>query len=454
MSVASTPTPADQGILRFKVKAGTDIRRLAMPITELKFGRLLDLIAMTYKAMPTALSYVDEDGDVITVATDADLFESMQYTGGDKLPMLNVSLAGSTNQKMDSAAGQENKTAPECAPEPPSEPSQTKSAPRPALGPLVEDMFIQIGMAARDIISNLNTRFETEEHPVVDIFTSDNDSTDPVHFNVICDKSGMHPIIGVRYHKIGEDYDLCAEEFAKLPQNERSAYEAIAFPGAPPRQCGLCQRQRSRHSCHRTRRRCIVEGELLPAAGFGFGSRGPGVAQLQHALIRVGLMDPQDIRRHCGFYGPRTVSGVCRLRGSLGPFDENSRTKLLELLKGADSHPNEEEPVEESSAPSATVDETSPRVSEPMPDSEFPASISPEVSESQPQTDVQLPASVSEDITVQQEEAIPSTTDERWASQVATLASMGFEATPQVLTALLDKHSGFMERVIAELIGQ
>ena len=33
----------------------------------------------------------------------------------------------------------------------------------------------------------------------------------PVHKNVICDVTEMNPIVGVRFHKIGEDYDLCEE---------------------------------------------------------------------------------------------------------------------------------------------------------------------------------------------------------------------------------------------------
>jgi hypothetical protein len=58
-----------------------------------------------------------------------------------------------------------------------------------------------------------------------------------VHRGVTCDKSGMSPIVGPRFHVPGNDYDLCAAEFAKLPEAERMMYVEIAFPGAPHVPC-------------------------------------------------------------------------------------------------------------------------------------------------------------------------------------------------------------------------
>ncbi len=37
-----------------------------------------------------------------------------------------------------------------------------------------------------------------------------------VHTGVTCDASGMHPIVGPRYHKIGEDVDLCEAECVQI----------------------------------------------------------------------------------------------------------------------------------------------------------------------------------------------------------------------------------------------
>lgn len=44
-----------------------------------------------------------------------------------------------------------------------------------------------------------------------------------VHVGVTCDRSGQCPIVGNRYHKRGEDYDLCEAEFAKITDEAEKA---------------------------------------------------------------------------------------------------------------------------------------------------------------------------------------------------------------------------------------
>jgi hypothetical protein len=70
----------------------------------------------------------------------------------------------------------------------------------------------------------------------------------PVHHGIWCDVSGMHPIGGARYNKKGEDYDLCEEEFRKLPVDAQAAFVCIARPGESPVPVGAAW--------------CKVEGEL------------------------------------------------------------------------------------------------------------------------------------------------------------------------------------------------
>lgn len=60
------------------------------------------------------------------------------------------------------------------------------------------------------------------------------DSSLPVHFGVECDKSGMNPIVGVRYTILGSNYDICSEEFEKLQETERMMYHMIITPGQSP----------------------------------------------------------------------------------------------------------------------------------------------------------------------------------------------------------------------------
>jgi len=50
------------------------------------------------------------------------------------------------------------------------------------------------------------------------------------HPSIICDRSGMHPIVGMRYHLRGKNYDLCQAEFDELDADEQEEYEAIQPP--------------------------------------------------------------------------------------------------------------------------------------------------------------------------------------------------------------------------------
>ncbi|KOO29103.1 hypothetical protein Ctob_010494 [Chrysochromulina tobinii] len=60
------------------------------------------------------------------------------------------------------------------------------------------------------------------------------------HPNVRCDCSGMNPIVGMRYHLRGQDYDLCQAEYDKLSAAVQAVYEAIPPPALvlqPRRAC-------------------------------------------------------------------------------------------------------------------------------------------------------------------------------------------------------------------------
>lgn len=50
------------------------------------------------------------------------------------------------------------------------------------------------------------------------------------HPGVECDRSGMKPIKGKRYHLTGHNFDLCEAEFAKLGEREKALYQSILPP--------------------------------------------------------------------------------------------------------------------------------------------------------------------------------------------------------------------------------
>jgi len=58
-------------------------------------------------------------------------------------------------------------------------------------------------------------------------------SSGDFHPGVSCDKSGVCPIVGFRYHLRGHNYDLCEAEFQKLPPKEQANFEKIAPPPKP-----------------------------------------------------------------------------------------------------------------------------------------------------------------------------------------------------------------------------
>merc|ERR1719421_172219 len=56
------------------------------------------------------------------------------------------------------------------------------------------------------------------------------------HAGVTCDKTGMCPIVGNRYHLVGHNYDLCEAEYLKLDDKEKALFQKIppAVEPAPP----------------------------------------------------------------------------------------------------------------------------------------------------------------------------------------------------------------------------
>ena len=48
------------------------------------------------------------------------------------------------------------------------------------------------------------------------------------HPGVTCDRSGMNPIVGIRYHLRGRDFDLCEAEYQKLSDDDKAHLRAVA----------------------------------------------------------------------------------------------------------------------------------------------------------------------------------------------------------------------------------
>jgi len=156
-------------------------------------------------------------------------------------------------------------------------------------------------------------------------------------------------------------------------------------------------------------------GDRLPAGPLGFRSFGPGVAQLQIALIKAGVLDESAIRMHTGKYGPRTAEAVYSLQekyslgGEPGVFDDSVAATVIATLDNT--------AVEPAAAPEPAVEvEVAPA----------PAPAPAPVETSAP----------------------PS----KWQSELDVLAGMGF-TDEAALVPLLEKHAGSIIFVMTELLG-
>eukprot|EP00656_Telonema_subtile_P025662 TRINITY_DN276_c0_g1_i6.p1 TRINITY_DN276_c0_g1~~TRINITY_DN276_c0_g1_i6.p1 ORF type:complete len:872 (-),score=380.13 TRINITY_DN276_c0_g1_i6:206-2821(-) len=51
-----------------------------------------------------------------------------------------------------------------------------------------------------------------------------------VHLNIVCDATGMSPIVGPRYHKFLHDYDICQAAYEQLDEAQKSEFVLIDTP--------------------------------------------------------------------------------------------------------------------------------------------------------------------------------------------------------------------------------
>merc|ERR1712166_1659064 len=178
-------------------------------------------------------------------------------------------------------------------------------------------------------------------------------------------------------------------------------------------------------------------GDRLPAGPIGFRSFGPGVAQLQIALIKAGVLDESAIRMHTGNFGPRTAEAVYALQekyslgGEPGVFDDNVAATLLGKLDGTVAEPA--------------------AVSEPQTEPEVEVAVPVEVEVAAPLVSQAAPV-VSPVATSAPPSAPPPAPPSKWQPELEVLAGMGF-TDKGILTPLLEKHTGSIIFVMTEPLG-
>jgi len=297
----------------------------------------------------------------------------------------------------------------------------------------------------------VGTRFKSLTHPDFDLCAT-------------CEAAGMHPehiMIRIRTpsqkasrlaHKLQQVVARCYPQSSR-PDRQGCAMQApfwAAFvpPGAFPHHApphgrgrhghhgpkhhhrGGGRRHGSGRHHHPGDRKFAPADDQLPTGRLERGSHGPGVAQLQHFLIKAGLMDPSAIRWRDGLFGPRTAAAVQafqeanQLEGEHGVFDAVVRAALLagwptKTAAASATRPPDTSSPAPAAAPTAPVEERT--------GADFVrSSMAP---------------------------SAPSTAEQptKWSEQLETLRTMGFSDVDRN-NELLDKHNGAVPFVVTELL--
>jgi len=168
-----------------------------------------------------ALKWIDEDGDAVTIANHDDLTEALATSGG-KLRLLlsthTTTLPAPATPPAPAAANAANQPLP-C------------NALKGLLGGLMANLATElpkIAATAKDAAEKAQKAAKEAGDKASQASQAHPGKT--VHLGVTCDVTGQSPIVGTRYHKKNEDYDLCEDAFQKLSEEEKAAYEALDRP--------------------------------------------------------------------------------------------------------------------------------------------------------------------------------------------------------------------------------
>jgi hypothetical protein len=263
--------------LTLKVVCHGEIRRAQLSGTGQSYGAVVELVCRLFQGMaefPSSftLRYEDDDGDHVTVSSDSEMAEAFRLATAAKWSSLRLTVVPKPSAAPTPTATVVEETDRKAADEWDFVPPATASGNKAASGMLqmilnlcATDKELQALASQPNIQAALQRAFSNDEmlrNPEAmesimaslcesdpefaafhNLVTNKMNAQGPpaVHEGVTCDKSGMCPIVGNRYHKKGENYDLCEAEYAKLEEAEKALFETIARPhneGMPPPMAG------------------------------------------------------------------------------------------------------------------------------------------------------------------------------------------------------------------------
>jgi len=245
-----------------KLHFGTDIRRFTVKDTsiinnaDLTWASLAERVARSFdlnEKKKIKITYVDDEKDVITISTDEELKEAVALALASEPSVLRLTIAHKKQDKSDKsleakplAEGKEKAEAQPTPPAAPHVPALPAGVPA-ELAPFLDTLVKQLPAAMASLPEGLKQMLphaELDLAATVAANTPAGRAADPfcpaephaagaaegVHEGVSCDKSGVCPIVGNRYHLVGHNYDLCEAEFLKLSDKEKAHFRVVPPP--------------------------------------------------------------------------------------------------------------------------------------------------------------------------------------------------------------------------------
>eukprot|EP00039_Didymoeca_costata_P018141 m.332258 g.332258 ORF g.332258 m.332258 type:complete len:423 (+) comp16910_c0_seq1:186-1454(+) len=195
----------------------------------------------------------------------------------------------------------------------------------------------------------------------------------------------------------------------------------------------------------------IQPGDLLPSAPIFPGNFGPGVEQLQHALIHLGLMPADAIRWRSGLYARNTARAIASLfnekeddESNIGVFTEEIRNRLLNMLGVVSEKQDNREP-QEKQEPQLSESDTTGSVQSEKQDDKSEENTNANVADSQEESENKVEE--------QAQKKVEETVETEYKEQLKILKTMGFHQTEAEIARSLNNHHGAVPFVVSELLG-
>jgi hypothetical protein len=232
-------------MLTIKISHGTEIRRFSTSHDKLNWIMLSERVNTLF-SLPTetrfVLTYDDEEGDKITMSSEEELAEALALALAKTPVVLRLAVVVAEAKKTTAEAGTTAKprTADAATTGGASAPPREVHALLNTLGAQLPALLAQLPDGVRRLIPNAELDIAASlaanaasnaSCAAAQARTAAAAAAEAsVHVGVTCDKSGMNPIVGMRYHLVGHNYDLCQAEYDKLDDKEKQLFQPIPPP--------------------------------------------------------------------------------------------------------------------------------------------------------------------------------------------------------------------------------